>query len=94
MLHSTYVGKKFTVERRTGNIAGILKIFSPVDPQIIDIGGSENSFKMVATMRLEQGAGAGTAIYSLVVNTFDPSVIKPFLFTYNATAYVGTCVTF
>lgn len=94
LLDNTYVGKEFTVERRTGHMAGILKILSPVNPQIIDTGSSENSFKMVASMRRDQGVGAGSAIYSLVVNTFDTSIEKPFLFTYNATAYVGVCVTF
>jgi hypothetical protein len=93
-LDQSYVGKDFTVERRTGQMAGVLKILSPVSPQIIDAGSPENGFKMVATMRREQGAGGGTAVYSLVINTFDEAPRKPFLFTYNATAYVGTCVTF
>lgn len=94
LLNRTYVNKEFTVERRTGYMAGVLKILSPVDPQLIDIGSSENGFKMVASMRRDQGMGAGTAIYSLVVNTFDPTSNKPFLFTNNATAYIGTCETF
>ena len=94
MLDETYVGKEFTVARRTGQMAGVLKVLSPVDPQIIDIGGMANGFKMVATMRRDQGAGSGSAVYSLVVNTFDDAPAKPFLFTYNATAYVGTCVMF
>ncbi|RZI54719.1 MAG: hypothetical protein EOP12_01330 [Pseudomonas sp.] len=94
LLDSTYVGKEFTVERRTGHMAGALKILSPVDPQIIDSGSSENSFKMIASMRRDQGIGAGTAIYSLVINTFDSNFNKPFLFTYNTTAYRGTCLAF
>jgi hypothetical protein len=94
LLEQTYVGKEFTVARRTGHMAGVLKILSPVDPQVIDVGSAENGFKMVATMRRSQGAGAGTSIYSLVVNTFDDAAGKPFLFTNNATAYVGTCAMF
>jgi hypothetical protein len=42
------------------------RILSPLSPQIIDAGGPENGFEMVATMRREQGAGAGTAVYSMV----------------------------
>lgn len=93
-LNSTYVGKEFTVERQSGRMAGALKVLSPVAPQVIDPGDKDNGFKMVATMRREQGAGHGTAIYSLAINTFDDAPAKPFLFTNNATAYVGTCLPF
>lgn len=93
-LNQTYLGKEFTVERRTGQMAGVLKILSPVAPQIIDMGDKDNGFKMVATMRKDQGMGAGSAIYSLTVSTFDDAPRKPFLFTNNATAYLGTCTDF
>lgn len=93
-LNSTYVGREFTVERQSGQMAGALKVLSPVAPQIIDRGDKDNGFKMVATMRREQGAGSGTAIYSLAINTFDAAPEKPFLFTNNATAYIGTCLLF
>ena len=93
-LDSTYVGKEFTVERQSGRMAGALKVLSPVTPQVIDLGDKDSGFKMVATMRRAQGAGHGTAIYSLAINTFDDAPAKPFLFTNNATAYVGTCLPF
>lgn len=93
-LNTTYVGKEFTLERRTGQMAGVLKVLSPVNPQIIDPGDKNNSFKMVATMRREQGQGAASAVYTLVINTFEESAVKPFLFTNNAEAYIGTCTAF
>jgi hypothetical protein len=94
LLDRSYLGKEFTVERRTGQMTGALKVLSPVPAQVIDYGSNDNSFKMVATMRKDQGAGAGTAVYSLVINTFDNPQAMPFLFTNNATAYVGTCTSF
>lgn len=93
-LNQSYLGKEFTVERRTGQMAGVLKILSPVATQVIDMGDKENGFKMVATMRKEQGLGAASAVYALVINTFDEAARKPFMFTNNATAYVGSCTNF
>ena len=93
-LNQTYVGKEFTVERRTGQMAGVLKVLSPVASQVIDLGDQANGFKMVATMRREQGLGASSAVYMLVINTFDDAPRKPFMFTNNGTAYVGSCTTF
>ncbi|CAN7782276.1 hypothetical protein LJR175_008205 [Variovorax sp. LjRoot175] len=93
-LRHSYVGKEFTVERKTGVMAGVKKMHSTTQPQVIDIGGDQNSFKVVTTMRRDQGAGAGSNVYVLVVNTFDAATKKPFLFTDNAEAYIGTCVPF
>ena len=93
-LNQTYLGKEFTVERRTGQMAGVLKILSPVATQVIDMGDKDNGFKTVATMRKEQGLGAASAVYALVINTFDEAARKPFMFTNNATAYMGSCTNF
>ena len=93
-LNQTYLGKEFTVERRTGQMAGVLKILSPVASQVIDTGDKDNAFKMVATMRKEQGLGAASAVYALVINTYDEAARKPIMFTNNATAYVGSCTNF
>lgn len=93
-LRATYVGKDFTVDRRSGVMAGVLKMRSTTQPQVIDFGSADNSFKVVTTMRRDQGAGFGSSVYLLVINTFDRAAEKPFLFTDNATAYTGTCVPF
>lgn len=93
-LRQSYEGKEFTVERRTGVMAGVKKMASTTQPQVIDIGSDQNSYKVVTTMRRDQGVGFGSNVYVLVINTFDAAAKKPFLFTDNAEAYIGTCVPF
>jgi len=42
-------------------------------------------------MRKEQGTGAGSAIYMLVVSEYLDTKKKPFLFIENDTIYFGSC---
>jgi hypothetical protein len=93
-LRSTYLGKDFTVDRRTGIMAGTLKNSYITRPQVIDLGSKDNSYKVVTTMRKEEGAGSGSMVYVLTINEFDPATKKPFIFLENATAYFGTCINF
>lgn len=88
---SNYIGKQFTVERRTGLMAGILKNAHLTKPQVIDAGSSENSFKVVTTLRREEGVGIGSNIYALTINEYDKSTQKPFVFLENDVVYIGTC---
>lgn len=39
-------------------MTGALKNSYVTDPQVIDYGSTENSYKAVATMRKDQGAGS------------------------------------
>lgn len=87
----TYVGKEFSVERRTGVMAGALKNSFVTKPEVIDQGSEMNSFKVVATMRRDQGAGAGSNVYLLVIREFEKGAEKPFLFIDNDEIYSGTC---
>jgi hypothetical protein len=89
-----YIGKEFTVERRTGMMAGPLKNSFITKPVVIDSGSTQNSFKVVTTMRSDQGAGVGSNIYVLVVKEFDSAPAKPFLFFENDQVFFGTCVHF
>jgi hypothetical protein len=89
-----YVGREFTADRRTGLMAGALKNSYVTRPEVIDYGSSENSFKVVTTLRLEQGAGRGTNVYLLVVNEYKAGPKKPFLFVDNDQVYSGNCVHF
>jgi len=91
MLASYYVGKQFTVDRRTGVMAGILKNASVTMPQVVDHGSSENAFKVVTTLRREEGIGFGSDIYALAINEYDESALKPFAFLWNDVVYMGTC---
>jgi hypothetical protein len=86
-----YIGKQFSVERRTGIMAGALKNSYATKPQVIDTGSKDNAFKVVTTMRIEQGAGAGSNIYALTINEYDKSPKKPFIFLNNDVVFFGAC---
>lgn len=90
-LYRSFIGKEFTVERRTGVMAGALKNSYVTDPVVVDFGSTENSFKVVTTMRRDQGVGAGSNAYILTVNEYVDSQRKPFLFAHNDAAYFGYC---
>lgn len=89
-----YIGKEFTVERRTGLMAGALKNAYITKPEVIDIGSEGNSYKVISTLRLEQGAGRGSNVYMLVVQEFVKGVEKPFIFANNDELYFGNCIHF
>lgn len=86
-----YIGKQFTVERRTGVMAGVLKNSYVTKPVVVDGGSAENAFKVVTTMRRDQGAGAGSMIYALTVVEYEHSPRKPFVFLENDLVYFGQC---
>ena len=90
-INRIFIGKQFTVERRTGLMAGALKNSYVTDPQVIDYGSTENSYKAVATIRKDQGAGVGSSIYALTINEYDKGDRKPFIFLQNDEAFLGWC---
>jgi hypothetical protein len=90
-INRIYIGKQFTVERQTGLMVGALKNSYVTDPQVIDYGSTENSYKAVATMRKDQGAGVGSSIYALTINEYDEGDRKPFIFLQNDEAFLGWC---
>ena len=87
-----YVGKEFTVDRRTGVMAGAIKNSYITKPEVIDFGSEENSYKVVTTLRTEQGIGRGSNAYILIINEYKKSASKPFTFVENSEVYFGTCV--
>ena len=87
----SYVGREFSVDRTSGVMAGALKNSYVTDPQVIDFGSSENSYKVVATMRIDQGAGAGSNIFALTIEEFESGPKKPFVFLMNANVFFGQC---
>lgn len=89
-----YVGREFTVDRRTGIMAGALKNSYITKPEVIDHGSDENSYKVVTTLRKEQGVGRGSNVYVLVVSEYRKGAAKPFTFVENDEVYFGTCVHF
>lgn len=89
-----YQGREFTVERRTGLMAGALKNSYITRPEVIDIGSNENSYKVITTLRRDQGAGRGSNAYLLVINEHKQGPRKPFVYVDNDDVYFGTCVHF
>jgi hypothetical protein len=85
------IGKEFTVERNTGLMAGALKNSYVTKPQLIDFGSKDNAFKVVTTMRVDQGAGAGSNVYTLNINEYVSSQKKPFVFLENDVVFLGVC---
>jgi hypothetical protein len=90
MQENIYIGKEFTVERQTGLMAGILKFSSFTKPQIIDSGSTDNSFKVISSVRANEGLG-GTIIYALTINEYERSDKKAFAFLVSDIVYLGTC---
>lgn len=86
-----YVGKQFTVERKTGVMAGALKNSYVTEPQLIDYGSSENSYKVVSTLRREAGDVGGSNVYALTINEYKDGARKPFVFLNNDDVYLGWC---
>ena len=89
-----YVGKEFTIDRRTGVMIGALKNSYLTEPRVIDSGSSENSFKAVTTMRRDQGVGAGSNLFAIVVKEFAETAKKPFVFLENDMVFYGHCIHF
>lgn len=86
-----YIGKQFTVESKTGLMAGVLKNSYLTEPQIIDSGSNENSYKVVTTMRKDQRAWAGASLFALTINEYKDGARKPFVFLSDSDVYCGWC---
>ena len=88
---ASYVGKEFTVDRKTGIMVGVLKNSYVNKPQVIDSGSKENSFKVIASLKVTEGAGAGSNMYALTIDEHQDGKIKPFVFLQNNIAFFGHC---
>ena len=87
-----YIGKEFSVDRKSGIMVGILKNSYVTTPQVIDYGSTENSYKVVTTMSTDQGVGAGSNIYALTIEEYIETVKKPFVFLQNSKVFYGYCI--
>jgi len=72
-------------------MSGALKNNYITKPDVIDPGSSDNAFKSVATLRKEQSTGGGSVVFTLIVNEYVDSPIKPFVFLSNDVVYFGNC---
>ena len=94
-MREAYVGKEFTVDRTTGLMVGALKNSFVTKPQVIDRGAPrQNAYKVVTTMKVTEGAGAGSNLYALVIDEYLEGPKKPFIFLENDKAYLGSCIHF
>ena len=91
MYVKNYVGKEFTVSRNSGLMTGILRNSYVTIPKVIDFGSTENSYKVVTTMSKEQGVGAGSNIYTLIILEYEKGPNKPFVFLENDIVFFGAC---
>ena len=87
-----YVGKQFSVDRASGRMLGALSNSYVTNPQVIDWGSKGNSYKVVTTLRLHEGAGRGSNVYVLTINEYVTGVEKPFVFLENDDVYFGKCL--
>lgn len=87
-----YIGKKFKIDVNTGIVSGIFISNPFTKPQIIDKGSKENSFKLVQTLKLEEGVGSGSSIQALTISEYFKSKEKPFVFLYNSDVFIGSCI--
>lgn len=90
--YKPYVNESFTVNRETGVMSGTLKNSFFTKPKIIDKGSKENSYKVITTMELYQGNGAGSNVHVLVIEEFVESNKKPFVYLWNTDVYWGECI--
>lgn len=87
-----HIGRQFSVDRKTGIMTGSLMNAYAVEPNVIDEGSAESAFKVVTTIRRDEGAGFGTAVYALTVNEQENAAQKTFVFLENDKVYLGQCV--
>jgi hypothetical protein len=85
-----WIGKEFSVNRRTGAMSGPLRNNYATEPTVIDPGSQENSFKAISTLRPNE-LGPGSAVYALVINEYVDGSKKPFAFMSSDVVYFGTC---
>lgn len=88
------IGREFTVERRSGVIAGAVRNRFFTDPVVVDPGSDSNAYKVVSTLRLGEGEGVGSIATLLTINEYEDTPEKAFLFADGDVAYFGSCVHF
>lgn len=87
----SFLGQEFTVDRSTGIMVGALKNSYVTSPQIIDFGSGENSYKVITSLKVSEGAGRGSNIYALTINEFESGPEKSFAFLRNDEVFFGLC---
>ncbi len=84
-MESNQIGKKFTIERRTGQMISPLIFQKTVTSQVIDYGSNKASYKVVMQK------SKSSSIYTLTINEFDVGTTKSFILQKYNMAYLGWC---
>lgn len=82
----SFKGKTFTVARRSGVMAGTLQAGRD-RPEIINYGGKDSAYQVINRFP----AAVLSRVTTLVVQEFNTSPAKPFVFLDVDMAYFGTC---
>ncbi|MGV2947553.1 hypothetical protein [Acinetobacter sp. AGC35] len=90
-LENHYLGQTFNVNRSTGIISGALKNDYVNKPIIIDPGSKDNSFKVINYLKIGEGLGRGSNVYSLIVEEYQSKPIKSFTYMDKAMVFRGNC---
>lgn len=90
-LETYYLGRTFNVDRSTGIMSGVLKNDYVNKPLIIDPGSKDNGFKVINYLKIGEGLGSGSNVYSLIIEEYQSKPIKSFTYMDNAMVFRGNC---
>ena len=90
-LETYYIGRIFNVDRSTGIMSGALKNYYVNKPFIIDPGSKDNGFKVINYLKIGEGSGSGSNVYSLIIEEYQSKPIKSFTYMDNAMVFRGNC---
>ena len=85
------INESFNLERKTGVMSGALRNDYVTKPNIIDMGGKDNSYKVVTTLTTNQGYGKGSNVHVLIVDEYVKTDSKPFVYLWNSDIFTGIC---
>ena len=90
-LETYYIGRTFNVDRSTGIMSGALKNDYVNKPFIIDPDSKDNGFKVINYLKIGEGLGSGSNVYSLIIEEYQSKPIKSFTYMDNAMVFRGNC---
>ena len=90
-LETYYIGRIFNVDHSTGVMSGALKNDYVNKPLIIDSGSKDNGFKVINYLKIGEGLGSGSNVYSLIIEEYQSKPIKSFTYMDNAMVFRGNC---
>ena len=90
-LETYYLGRTFNVDRSTVIMSGVLKNDYVNKLLIIYISYKDNGFKVINYLKIGEGLGSGSNVYSLIIEEYQSKPIKSFTYMDNAMVFRGNC---